>query len=710
MPLRQNEFKKFIDAGLSPIPLKLGTKRPLNAKWQHLCDNPADAEQVVKWESHKSWNGGPITHIGLCCGTLLGEDKQLISIDIDNDDIVTDVLLAIGDPESLSGKKGAKGVTIFAAGPVSVKNKKIKKRLENGRAEHAPSVEILAHGCQTVVPPSIHPDTNIPYVWTGTPLYDIPNLGSNLPIIDKDVIDEIEAICHRKAIPMQDLNEMVWLGSDKGGNTHDSCVVAVGWMVSHEWANEAIHRRIERAKRQACDRNGNTYNWPHSTHTIQEWIDSAKAKGMEGSAKKTPKRIPAERIMAEWGIEQLGGVDNVVTVRGQLRSYEDGHYKKVDIGHLQRMMFHVDDCLKERDAKTAISIMHTLCERENFGKTEGYLTKDDPKMHRLCLKNGTINLRTGELLLWDRDHELLHQTPIDWADEGECPLWDETLLLSSAGDKKWIATLQEFFGLTLVPDMSFQMFMFLLGPGGNGKGTVTSILSALHDPSALGSVSITDLGDERKRTSLAGTLLNMSGEQSRLNLVADVYLKKITGEDPVDTRKLYGETNNNVYFTTRFLESVNEMPSTSDNSHALRRRMLILKFMHKIEIQDPNFKNKIIKELPVILSKRLIPALADLYVRGVFDPPASSHTEIDVYMKGNDPVALWFDERCLPCDRGTGTTDLYEDFKLWAGKNGYSKPFTSIFWGQQLNRMGYEAKIKKIGSISVRSRMLRLSP
>lgn len=689
--------------GLSPIPLLKGKKRPLDSKWQEYCDKQPTEETVTDWE-----NQGLMDHIGLCLGTKVAKDTILIGVDVDDDDLVDNVKLAIGDPQLLSGKVGAKGTTVFCVAPASMKNKKIKRR-EDGKAKHAPSVEILCHGSQTVIPPSIHPDTGLPYEWYGRPLTDGVD---QLQIFDHDVLDEVIALCEEKAQPIIDLNEMVWLGTDKGGNTHDSCVVAVGWMVSRGWADNSIHRRIERAKRQACERNGDTYNWPQSTRAIQEWIDSAKAKGMENSSKKTPKRRPPQRVMAEWAIEELGGTDNLVTHQGVLRSYKDGYYARVDIDDLKRTMYLTDPNLKEADAKSAINIVHALCKRKNFGRTAGYAKKDDPKLHRICVLNGTVDVRRGVLEKWDRDHDLTHQLPIEWIDDekAECPLFDYLLEKASGGDVKWKRTLLEYFALTFVPDMSFQKFLILIGPGGNGKGTLTSLLSALHDPDAIASVSITALNDERKRTSLAGKLVNISGEQSRLSLVADTYLKKITGEDPVDIRRLYGETENNVYFDTRFVESLNEMPQTSDNSDGLRRRMIILPFEYKIENPDPNFKEKIAKELPTIFAKRLVPALHDLYNRGYFDVPDASIEAVESYMKSNDPVKIWIEERCIECERGKPSAELYEDFCDWAKRNGFNKPFTSVFWGQQMKRLGYDAKVKKIGGFSVRNRLLRVRP
>lgn len=700
MPSKLSEIDKFLQAGLSPIPLKKGTKRPEEKEWEKYCSEQPSDQKVAEWKEK-----GLTEQLGLCLGTHLSETTKLIAVDIDNEEVLEAVVNAIGSRE---GKVGAKGLTIFCSAPLALENQKIRRR-KKGEAVKAPSVEILSNGSQTVVPPSIHPTTSKPYTWTGRPLYEDLK---NLPIFDEWVLDEIRAILDDKADKIADLNNMAWLGIDKGGNTHDSCVAAVGWMVSRSWPDYAIYRRIERAKAEACERNGGTYNWPSAARTIQEWINSAKAKGMEGSSEKakTPKKLPPERVMAAWAIEHLGGRDCLATVNGQLRKYSDGHWAKVDVDKLVREMYDEDDAIKEREAKAARSIVHTMLVRENFGKTPDLSPKDDPVCQRICLQNGTINLRTGVLEPWSKEHELLHQLPIQWVDEGDCPLWDQLVRDAGGGEPKWKETLEEAMALSLVRDMSFQKMFFFLGSGGNGKGTVASVLSALHDADAIASVSVTNLNDERKRTSLVGKLINLSGEQSRLNLISDEYLKKITGEDAIDTRKLYGEVNNNVFLDVRFFELVNEMPLTSDNSKGLRRRMIILKFVHEIEKPDPWFKQKLLKELPVILSQRLVPALQRLYDRGQFDPPDSSTNEVDRYMLDNDPVGTWIEQRCAELedgDKATSSSDLYQDFKNWTENNGF-KSMSVVYWGRSMTRLGFDVKIAKIGAMSIRVRPLKI--
>lgn len=695
-------FDQLVRLGLSPIPLVPGKKRPAEERgWQKYCTEQPSPEQITKWKDKYD-----LQQIGLCLGTEVEPGMFLVAIDVDDDDILPEVRNALDTIGA--AKKGKKGLTIFARAPGSVVNQKIKRRGADGKAERVPSVEILAKGSQTVIPPSIHPETEQPYIWDGQAINE--GFPQSLPIVDEWVIDEIVAHCQRRGEKFKDLNEMVWLGVDKGGNTHDVCVAAVGLMVSREWPDHAIHRRINRAKAEACARNREPYHWPGADRAIQEWINSARAKGMEGSSSKgqTPKKIPPERTMAEWGLEQGGGNDNTACVKGQLRTYGEGHWSLVDLPALMRGMYMADPGLKEREAKAAVSIIHTLTERRGFGTTPGLEPKNDPKRQRICLTNGTLNVITGELERHAKEHELVHALDIPWDDGAQCPTYDAVVKATFDGDEAAISLWDEFCALTLVDDMSFQKLLFLKGPGGNGKGTLARVLRSMHDPNCVGSVGITDLNCERKRTSLVGKLVNISGEQSRLNLVADTYLKKITGCDPVDVRRLYGETDPNVLLSVRFIELVNEMPQTNDVSEALRRRLIILECPVKVKNPDLDLDAKLHRERPGILV-RWIEALNRLYARGKFDMSEKMQMAVDEYLISNDPVSQWLIERTDPTDdRGTLSADLYGDFRLWCEQNGYRFPYTSTYWGTKMTALGHPSFVRKVGHLSVRNRMLKL--
>jgi len=679
----------------APIPIIPLQKRPTMKNWQKYCTDLPTEKEIKEW----MYKYGDC-NIGIALGTKVSKNRQIACLDIDDEELIEPVLLALSG--SGPKKKGKKGLTVFVLTDEVTTNHKYKRTGSNGKPVLKPSVELLAHGSQTVIPPSIHPD-GMSYVWLEHDLF-FPT--SKWPFVSDAVLDEIAAICHNKAEHFSALNTMVWLGLGAGGNTHDVCVAAVACMVARGWSDSDIRDRIIRAKQNAALRSNLEYNWSEAETTIQEWTNSAREKGM--SNRIQVKKLPLERVMADWAIAKLGGKENVVCVNGQLRRYEGGYWPLVDISGLMKAMYEFEESLREREAKSAISIAHTMSEVVGFGKTEDLEPRDDPKRQKICLQNGTLNLRTGELEIGAPEHELIHKLSFDWDDEAECHLYDQVVNQTFNNDIKAVQLWDEYCALSLVDDMSFQKLLFLRGPGGNGKGTLARVLRNLHDPKAVASVAITDLGDERKRTSLVGKLVNVSGEQSRLNLISDTYLKKITGGDPIDIRKLYGETQNNVVLSVRFLELVNEMPATFDSTYALRRRLIILDCPNKVKTPDPDLDRKLYLERPGIL-RRFTSALHRLYNRGHFDISDASGKEVDTYLLENDPVAYWLQDRIDPVPqkhKGTVSRELYADFKNWHELMGYRYPMPEVVWGRRLTGLGYPVIFTRMGKTHGRYRRL----
>lgn len=652
--------------GLSPLPIKKGEKRPQIRKWQEFCRHAPDTAEFAEWM--KLYNDA---NVGVALGTVVG-DLQIIAVDVDAEDMIERVKRAVGAPTP--AKKGKKGLTLFLLAESSVVNQKFINRMPDRKS--GTLVEILARGSQTVIPPSIHPE-GMPYEWIGQSLLDTD--VRKLPVLTDAMIDEITAHAHGKGEHFDSLNTMVWKGVDGGGNTHDVCVAAVACMVARQWLDSDIVKRIDRAKREACERAGDSYSWPDAERTINGWIESARKKGMDTTSKA--KRIPAERLVAEAIVHELNSdFIRLVTHQGQTLLYGDGYWRLLEDEEIMRMVFARDRSLTMAQINNITKLIRLGSQVDNFG---------EPGFTRICLQNGTYNLTTGRMELWASEHEIRHQLPFEWDDESTCPLYDELVNKTLDGDADAIRLWDEYCAHTLVPDMSFQRLLFLVGPGGTGKSTLASVLRSVHDSRAVSSVPITALHDERMRSMLVGKLINVSSEQSRLNPIADDYLKKITGGDLVDIRFLYKEPSNTQLYV-RFLELANEMPSTKDVSDAIRRRLFILPCPNVVRSPDRTLVRRLHAERPAIL-RRWVRAYNELYARGEFIEPEVSRKEVSVYLLENDPIALWIDSRIDRDDAGTAGSELFSDFRLWAESSGYNVRDVPnmVQWGRRLTSLGF---------------------
>lgn len=230
------------------------------------------------------------SNLGVRLGDPLPDNTRLIAIDIDIEeiDLISAVEQAIG--EKVPCKRGKKGYTYFVRIDREVRTSKIHW-VRDGKK--TPAIDVLAKGAQTVLPPSIHPETMNEYRWvSGKPLHEIDI--RTIPVFGVSLLDEIKGFGKNEDDLIHALNTMEWRGVGGGGNTHDVCVQAVSCMVGRKWTDEDIQARIQRAKQNACDVAGMQYDWPNAQKVIQEWIDSARDKKFDETTKKRTDNIPAE--------------------------------------------------------------------------------------------------------------------------------------------------------------------------------------------------------------------------------------------------------------------------------------------------------------------------------------------------------------------------------------------------------------------------------
>ena len=140
--------------------------------WRGLEDWQSWCNEEVPLEVLSHWTKMPNAGVGVACG------RGLVLVDIDMDEVVEPVLAAL--PPCMVAKKGAKGLTIAFRGNTT----KIKSRAF--KINKVGYVDLLSTGKQSVIPPSIHPRTGLPYTWTttrtllDTSLAELPEVPDNI--------------------------------------------------------------------------------------------------------------------------------------------------------------------------------------------------------------------------------------------------------------------------------------------------------------------------------------------------------------------------------------------------------------------------------------------------------------------------------------------------------------------------------------------------
>ena len=166
----------LIERGYFPLPIAPGSKAPHRY-----------VPNLGKYVLFTTWNERPEPIItpqpGAGIGVRMG--AGIVALDYDNEEAALRVSEVMGDTPV--NKAGVTAWTAFyrARGPVPSED------FVNEDGELM--LQVLSDGKQTVIPPSIHPDSNEPYRWTnGATLYDTP--PNELPELPADYRERIMAL------------------------------------------------------------------------------------------------------------------------------------------------------------------------------------------------------------------------------------------------------------------------------------------------------------------------------------------------------------------------------------------------------------------------------------------------------------------------------------------------------------------------------------
>lgn len=164
----------LLQVGYSPVPIAARTKQPLIRDWGRLRIGSLTQDEIEAISTLHADAG-----IG-----VVGGFSGLVPIDIDTDDeeIVAAITTALRPP--VVGKRGRRGITHFYRSAVPIPATKLLG------GDGTPIVEILTTG-QTVIPPTLHPETGQPYRWSDADFTLFTVSADELPDIS---IDDIGAV------------------------------------------------------------------------------------------------------------------------------------------------------------------------------------------------------------------------------------------------------------------------------------------------------------------------------------------------------------------------------------------------------------------------------------------------------------------------------------------------------------------------------------
>lgn len=309
----------------------------------------------------------------------------------------------------------------------------------------------------------------------------------------------------------------------------------------------------------------------------------------------------------------------------------------------------------------------------------------------LNCSNGTINLRTGDLLPHDRAHRITRctGTPVDF--DMPTPRWD-AFLARILPDPAICEYVQRIIGYTLTARMNEEKLFIFYGDGANGKSTLMEAVMSATGEYAIPSPP--DLLISKKAgapsndvASLRASRLVSAIETQEGGRLNEVRVKALVSGDRQSARFLHKE-----FFSfkpvAKYIIATNHRPIIHGADNGIWRRMVLVPFTASIreEEKDREFMDKLREELPGILAWAVRGCLA--WQRDGLLPPPVIQTATAGYRAEQDLIGGFLADQCVQHPNAkTGATPLYMAYREWCETAGENFQSQRAF-GQRLSERG----------------------
>ena len=213
---------------------------------------------------------------------------------------------------------------------------------------------------------------------------------------------------------------------------------------------------------------------------------------------------------------------------------------------------------------------------------------------RLVVGNGILNLHKG--ILERHSPEEYHKTRIgiDYDPEAECPAIDEWF--HEVVEDRDVPTLYQIAAHCLYREYLAEKAIMLVGSGQNGKSIYTWILEELLNPSRreqnVSGISLQSMSDDQFAVNQLHEKLANINSDINASMVDNLGpFKQLTGRDRIMADVKYEQPVTFENYAT-LIFAVNQMPSFDEDTHALWRRWVYLKFPYTFKPEDDETVSK----------------------------------------------------------------------------------------------------------------------
>jgi putative DNA primase/helicase len=312
----------------------------------------------------------------------------------------------------------------------------------------------------------------------------------------------------------------------------------------------------------------------------------------------------------------------------------------------------------------------------------------------LNVENGTIDVFSGEFRVHTQEEMITKIANVEYRPGADCPLWKKFLCEIMGYQPELIAFVQSAAGWALTGDISEQTMFILFGTGANGKSTFLNTIQYLLGDYATATPTETFMKKPGEQTSndiarLRGTRFVTTTEAEQGRRFSETLIKKITGNDQITARFLYGEYFN---FTPTFkiFMATNHKPVIKGTDHGIWRRIKLIPFTVRIEEenQDKHLESKLREEGSGILNW-LLEGTARWRREGL-KAPSAVLLATDEYRGEMDVIGNFLKERCTQQkDVMIRVRELYKAYTDWCDEN-HEHAVSERFFSMHIKELGFK--------------------
>jgi len=314
----------------------------------------------------------------------------------------------------------------------------------------------------------------------------------------------------------------------------------------------------------------------------------------------------------------------------------------------------------------------------------------------LNVRNGTINLKTGQIQLHEKTDMLTKCAEVYYDPVATAPRWLQFLDEIMGRNQGLVDYLQRVVGYAMTASTREQVLFFLYGGGANGKSTFLRVLSdlfgrdyACNAPSEL--LLARNNGTPphpAEKAYLFGKRLVCASEAGEGHRLAEALIKQLTGEDMITARRMY-ENFWEFTPTHKIFFAANHKPIVHGTDIAIWRRIRLIPFNMTFvgTDQDRSLVDKLKTELPGIMAWAV--QGCQIWMRDGLKDPKEVLMATEGYRFEMDMISDFIETRC---DMGDGywatANEMYSNYCSWCDQNG-EEPIKQRTFGLKLRDKGF---------------------